>query len=282
MDNRPCVLHCHSHFSDGSFAPALIALKAMDIGLRAICLTDHDTVAGQAEFHYACARLGLDFLPALEITTHLLGEEIHLIAVGVDLHRAKELDQFLTPNNAVHAYREQQYWQKFHNAGLITDDLATVKGKLGFPAKFAFKYHWDDYRVRFCGIDPATANAETRQGGVAFVPATKQNYVPTLQTIDFIHQLGGLAIYAHPGSTVKGAPELFGKILETLIAAGLDGIEVFHPKNTEPNDFMAIAQHYHLLVSGGSDSHGRFTPKLSLAERSITYDQFLLIKDQLK
>jgi len=47
-------MHAHSHYSDGCDSPSELALKAKEKGLKAVCLTDHDTLRGLPEFLKAC------------------------------------------------------------------------------------------------------------------------------------------------------------------------------------------------------------------------------------
>lgn len=45
-----CDLHTHSNYSDGTLTPLEIIDSAINIGLKAVALTDHNTVAGIPDF----------------------------------------------------------------------------------------------------------------------------------------------------------------------------------------------------------------------------------------
>src|SRR5678816_4545159 len=84
-DFAPVDLHCHSTGSDGTARPAEVVRLAHDAGLSALALTDHDTVAGVAEAAGEAARLGLDFLPGIELSCSFPRPgTLHLLGYGVD------------------------------------------------------------------------------------------------------------------------------------------------------------------------------------------------------
>jgi predicted metal-dependent phosphoesterase TrpH len=88
-----------------------------------------------------------------------------------------------------------------------------------------------------------------KRGRPAWVPKTKMS---ALESVELIHQAGGLAVMAHPGLNRTD------EIIPDLVAAGLDGIECFHTKHSTvmSERYLEIAEKYGLLVTGGSDCHG--------------------------
>jgi len=60
-------LHLHSIFSDGMDTPSQLIDKAEDIGLRAIALTDHDTIEGNKEFLSYGEDKDIIVIPGMEI-----------------------------------------------------------------------------------------------------------------------------------------------------------------------------------------------------------------------
>ena len=85
------------------------------------------------------------------------------------------------------------------------------------------------------------------------------------QTIGFIHQMGGIAVIAHPFLDLKeeGAVREF---LELTVPAGLDGMEVYHPRHTpqQRRQAVALAREFGIKCSGGSDFHGENKPDIRL------------------
>src|SRR6266542_3593320 len=63
-------LHCHSYFSllDASSSPEALVARAQALGLRALALTDHDSLAGAVRFWAAAKRAGLHAVIGAELT----------------------------------------------------------------------------------------------------------------------------------------------------------------------------------------------------------------------
>jgi 3',5'-nucleoside bisphosphate phosphatase len=76
-------LHMHSTASDGALPPAQVVAAAAAVGLSAIALTDHDTMAGVAEAEDAAAALGIRVVRGVELSAHEADREIHLLALHV-------------------------------------------------------------------------------------------------------------------------------------------------------------------------------------------------------
>ena len=77
-------LHLHTHFSDGTYGPEELAALAQKHGLKAVALTDHDTMEGCERAAAACAELGVEFIPDSELTAELGDVELHLIGYFLD------------------------------------------------------------------------------------------------------------------------------------------------------------------------------------------------------
>src|ERR1051325_3274264 len=86
MSANPFVdLHCHSTASDGTLAPADVVRLSKESELRALSLTDHDTIAGIAEASEEAKKLGIDFLPGIEISCiYPRPGTMHLLGYGID------------------------------------------------------------------------------------------------------------------------------------------------------------------------------------------------------
>ena len=71
MDAR-IDLHVHTTASDGSCSPSEVVRLAAGLGLAAIAITDHDTVAGYPEAAATAASCGVEVVPGIEISTRYL------------------------------------------------------------------------------------------------------------------------------------------------------------------------------------------------------------------
>ena len=89
-------LHIHSTASDGSFSPGQILALARDAGVRAISLTDHDSISGVKEILDNISQYAIEFIPGVEISceppeafktigsVHLLGYGFSIYDVGLN------------------------------------------------------------------------------------------------------------------------------------------------------------------------------------------------------
>lgn len=240
-------LHLHSHFSDGTFTPEEIAAHAQRHGLRAIALTDHDTVEGCERTAAACAALGIEFIVGTELTAEHNGNELHILAYLVDPNNAKLLAE-IAKFQYVRQQRIREMVARINelNIPLNADEVFALANcrSPGRPhvARAMVK-------ARFCGTLDEAFERFLKKGRPAWVPKAKMS---ALEAVELIHQAGGLAVMAHPGlnRTDESIPD--------LVAAGLDGIECFHTKHNAATSerYLKIAREHSLLVTGGSDCHG--------------------------
>jgi predicted metal-dependent phosphoesterase TrpH len=239
-------LHAHSTASDGHLPPAAVVAAARAAGLVALALTDHDTVAGVPEAQAAAAAAGVRLVPGCELSAHLGADEIHLLALHlVDVHRiADELARFRDDRVA----RAERMVTLLAGQGVAVtlDDVLreAAGGAVGRP-----------HVAR--AVVAAGGARDVREAFDRFLGDGRPAYVdkPRLDAADAIrlaHEAGGIAVWAHP----KG--EGRRDRVEPLVAAGLDGLEVLHPVHNADDRarLQALADHFGLVTSGGSDWHG--------------------------
>lgn len=249
-----CVdLHLHSLYSDGSATPAELAEMAARNKLTGIALTDHDTVDGIPEI-LTCGRdLGLTVIPGLEVSATHRELSLHILGYGID-HTSRELTLWLAPLQRSRQERNAKIIAKMRQMGLDVhlDELQDVSrcGQTGRPhiARLLLNK----------GIVDSLGQAfhqYLRRGAPAWYSRFAYS---AAESIDMIHRAGGLAVLAHPGQL---DPEL--KILPLLIpellGRGLDGLEIHYPSHPAAvrRRLLALARKYSLVVTGGSDYHGK-------------------------
>jgi len=247
-------LHLHTQFSDGTFTPEELVLRAQKAGLACIALTDHDSIEGCARTAAACAAVKMEFIAGAELTAEHKDTEVHVLGYFLDTENQTLLERI----NKFQAVRQSR----------ITEMCAALN-KLGIPLKaeavFALancKSPGRPHVARALVKEKLTANLDEaferylKKGRPAWVPKTKMS---ALESIELIHQAGGLAVMAHPGLNRTD------DIIPDLVESGLDGIECFHTKHSTvmSERYLEIAEKYHLLVTGGSDCHG-FSKKAPL------------------
>ncbi|MFN8666693.1 MAG: PHP domain-containing protein [Gemmatimonadaceae bacterium] len=251
MHDRYADLQLHSTASDGSDAPSEVVRRAHAMGFAAIALTDHDTLGGIAEGMAAAGALGVELIPACEIST-LDGNErqVDMLGFGIALDAADF-------SHMLHSLRDGRFaraWgmvQKLNEFGYAVsfDRVVEIAGgteNIGRP-------HVARAMVE-AGIVPDVKSAFTPDlildGGRCYVQRVK---ISPEEAIRAIHAAGGVAVAAHPGRTKLSDAEI-----AQFVAWGLDGIEVFYPQHDEAQTahFAALAERHRLLVTGGSDDHG--------------------------
>ena len=247
-------LHLHTLFSDGTFTPEELVLNAQKHGLACIALTDHDTVEGCARAAAAGAAVQMEFIPGAELTAEHEEIEVHI------------LGYFLDTKNEVLLAKLARFQADRQNR---IQAMCAALNQQGIPLKaeavFALANCQSPGRphvARAMVKEKLIGNLEEaferylKKGRPAWVPKTKMS---ALESVELIHQAGGLAVMAHPGLNRSD------EIIPDLVEAGLDGIECFHTKHSTvmAERYLEIAEKHDLLVTGGSDCHG-FSKKAPL------------------
>lgn len=239
-------LHTHSTASDGTLPPEQVIEAAARCGLKALALTDHDTVGGVARAREAGERLGIRIVAGVELSAFQDDHEVHVLALH--LSQLETLEKRLLELRAQRYTRAEKIVDRLNVLGIpITLDEVLVQsngGAVGRPhvarALIArgVVHDFRDAFMRYLGGN-----------GSAFVPKDRLSIE---DAIVIAHEAGALAIWAHPGD--GGRRER----LEPLVAAGLDGIEIRHPSHSgeDIKRLQALTDFFGLVPSGGSDWHG--------------------------
>ena len=247
-------LHVHSSASDGTEPPAEVMRRAAQAGLDVVALTDHDTTAGHAQARRALPG-SLTLVPGMELSCLLDGRSLHLLAYLFD----PDDPQLAAETRRIRGdrvRRAQAMVDRLIGLGVpITwDDVAAIAGSgvVGRP-------HIARAMVA-SGAIAAPEQAFTRDwiadGGRAYV--TRYALDP-VRAIGLVRAAGGVAVIAHPRA--DRALLVADDQIAGLAAAGLAGVEVFHPD--QPADVQAgllgLTRELGLIATGGSDDHGRLT-----------------------
>lgn len=256
-------LHIHTACSDGVLSPEAVVERAAGRGLRAIAITDHDTVDGNAEALEAGRRRGIAVVPGVEISTQWEGTTFHLLGYGMR-RRPKGVRDTFDFLERSRRERNPRMVEKLRALGIeITlDEVAREAGGslVGRP-HFA--------RVLLArGVVSTVQEAFDRllgRGAAAYVD--KERLVPAA-AVELIREAGGVAVLAHPGLIEADRPGLLPRLLDHLIGLGLAGLEAFYSGHSEAESlrYAALAARRGLLVSGGSDFHrpGEGGPELGV------------------
>ncbi len=260
-------LHTHTNASDGTDSPSELIDKAINRGINILALTDHDTTRGWSEA--SSALLNHSSQSAMKL---VLGAEISCQDEnGISIHMLgllfnpdyQPLFEVLELTRENRHSRMERIIARLNEAGIdITLDEVNAQRKgdatLGRP-------HLADALV-------ARGHVASRDEAFAALLHNKSkfyinHYSPSpVETIKLIKAAGGVAVIAHPLASQRGRT-ISMDLFESLISAGLDGIEVDHRDHSESekSELLRFAIENELIVTGSSDYHG--TGKLNqLAE----------------
>ncbi|HOD67585.1 MAG TPA: PHP domain-containing protein, partial [candidate division Zixibacteria bacterium] len=241
-------LHLHTDCSDGLYAPSEVVRMVREAELAAFALTDHDTLEGYREARKLLRPGDPELIPGLELSVESAGGELHLLAYLFDPEDAA-LGEALAAFRERRNRRARQIVERLNELGisLSYEQVAATAGKaaVGRP-HIAQTMHER-------GLVTAYQSAFDKYiggGKPAYVP--KQNFTPA-EAIRAVHAAGGVVVLAHPQ-----IDETY-RHLELLAGLGLDGIEMHHPSHQQRHteQFRHLAERHRLLVTGGSDFHGR-------------------------
>ncbi len=247
-------LHCHSTASDGTLSPTEVVQLARRNGLTALALTDHDTVGGVAEAAAEAAKLGLGFLPGIEISAEIAAPgTLHILGYGVDATSPSlvELTRQLIEGRD---NRNPQVVAKLNELGVAVTmaewEAEANGGTIGRPHLAAILL-----RKGYVSSIKDAFNKYLGQGAAAY--AEKERLTPR-RALEMIRESGGLPVLAHAAQLRTANDGHLDTIVHGLVENGLAGIEVFHSDHDAAwvAKTMALAQRYHLLKTGGSDFHG--------------------------
>ena len=259
-------LHTHSTASDGSLSPVQILELAQKKGVRALALTDHDSIAGIKEIQTAVHSFPLEFITGVEISCDPPPEfkylgSIHMLGYGFSIYD-KNLNQVL--NRAVRARDERnpRIIEKLNEIGFqIT--LAQVEERFG--AQQTGRPHIAEFLVEKGYVE------SFKQAFDLYLGKNKPAYVDKYKVscedaLRLIMDAGGLPVLAHPGLLEFKEDEGLHVFVDYLAGLGLQGIEVYYTDHDDnlQKALSALAAEKNLLATGGSDFHGSFNKGVEL------------------
>lgn len=255
-----CDLHTHSVFSDGTDTPAQLLDRAEKMGLRAIALTDHNTVAGLPPFLEAARGRDICAIPGAEFSADYNGVELHILALFLQPKRFGTVTEKM---QQYHRRKEQSniaLVEKLNDAGYEIDyariKASTPEGQVNralIAAELTRLGHTESIKDAFSKLLKPECGYYT--------PPRRET---PFETVRFIKSLGAVAVLAHPFLNLsEPALRVF---LSEAVSCGLDAMETDYATYDVQTGELAhrIAQEYGLLPSGGSDYHGGNKPHIEL------------------
>lgn len=265
MNPPEADLHLHTNCSDGQDTPEELVVQAKRLGLSCIAVTDHDTIDGVAPAMLKGAALGVEVLAGIELSTSWRGRDIHLLAYCYDPHHP-ELCAHLLSVQERRIERMDRIIKKLNAMGFPEITLqevlerATVAVSIGRPHLALVMYERGLVRSVQEAFDRYLA-----EGAPAFVADFEWS---PYEAIALVRRAKGIPVMAHPMVTKMD------ELIPGFVEAGLMGIEAYYPNNSQSiiNFYIGLAKKHHLLITGGSDSHGGRNRATHMGKIRIPYE----------
>ena len=246
-------LHIHTLYSDGVFSPEKIVDTAIDVGLQAIALTDHDNVLSYPVAKEYLKKTGrenkLEIIQGIEVNTLYKNYEVHILGYFMDVN-----------NSDFQNMLKMQQQARVKQTKEIINLLAKKEG---------IRIKFEDIKKQVAEGGsigrPHIAKAITNAGGTSSVIEAYAKYihddspvyvqrktVTPFDAVEIIYDAGGVPVIAHPHDLDIAEP-----LIKELMNYGLRGIEAYHRKHSPAcvEYFSSMAENLGLIVTGGSDFH---------------------------
>jgi predicted metal-dependent phosphoesterase TrpH len=250
-------LHTHTYFSDGRASPAELVEQAAAQGVRTLAITDHDNARAAREVRPLAARLGVELIPAVELTCHWdasgappYDSDIDLLGYYIDI----DGPAFLETERAGLAdmQRRIEQWCRILTSAGYPVTLADV---LVQNPRYAGTMPLVDTLVRLERVRDFREGLRLLDAHRDTAPVCS---LAIEEAIAALHAAGGVAVLAHPSLVRWRGGWLDGKAIGRLAAMGLQGVEIYHHRldAAARAHFLRLARQHDLLITGGSDEHG--------------------------
>ena len=272
-------LHVHTTGSDSTYTPRQAVTLASRLGLRAMAITDHDTVIGYAEGAEAARELGLELVPGIEISTKY-GGAVHVLGYYIDpaSERLRPVldwivsDRDRRNSRVVELMRADGFDVTYEG---MKERFGEVIGRPHFARLFV------EYGLA-ADVNEAFARF-VEKGQRYYVPRT---IMPIEQAVRIIVEAGGVPVLAHPFQYKKNDAEL-RELIEHCMDYGLRGIECrYTGYDAEMVRYLEdLAGEYRLVKTGGSDFHGQNKPQNHLGtglngELNVPYEWLERLREE--
>lgn len=262
-------LHVHTDFSDGEFSPLRTAALALEAGLRAMAITDHDTMEGLTGF---TAPPGLEVVPGVERKAQWHDTDLHVLGYWGDW-------AYLKTHSRAAEYRMERnaaVIDKLRADGIdisMEELLALKKGTVGRPhigELLANKGYFPSARAAF--------DEWLGEGKPYYVPLLR----PTVpEAAAELRAAGAKVVLAHPYQYRFPEDEL-AELIRLCADCGFHGVEVYYSGYSPEASraLIRLAARAGLCVTGGSDFHGARRPERKLGEPPVPYALLEILKEK--
>ena len=273
-----CDLHAHSVYSDGTYTPAELIDAAMDIGLSAVALTDHNTADGLPEFVAYAKNKNIEAVAGTEFSVDHHGTELHLLGLFIPEDRFAAVTEL---TNDYQLRKEQS------NLELIAA-LDAAGYHIDYEALKSASPNGQINRSHVAAALTAAGYTESIKAAFKSLLSPEVGYykkplqTPVLEMIRTIRDIGAVPVLAHPFLNLD--ENSLAALLPAAKDAGLAGMECYYPSYDEKTTALSLqlVEQFGLLPSGGSDFHGTNKPHIRLGvgtgNLQIPYDWYTALK----
>lgn len=255
-----CDLHTHSIYSDGTYSPSEIIDSAIDIGLSAVALCDHNTIDGLFEFLAAAEGKNIEAIAGAEFSVDYMSKEIHLLGLFIPQN------QFARISDLMNDVQEQKAQS---NINLI-ESLNRAGYEIDFEQLKNSTPNGNFNRAHVAAELTQKGYTESIQQAFETVLSLKSGYYkepprPSLfDMIEFIKSINAVSVLAHPFLNLT--QEELEVLLPQAKAKGLAGMECYYSLYDEETikKSLDLIERHQLKLSGGSDFHGEKKPDIKL------------------
>ncbi len=255
-------LHTHTSESDGTFTPAELIQEARRIGLEALAITDHDTLAGYDAAVPFAIQEGMDLVCGIELSTKFQGRSVHLLGYFPNQPPNEEFREWLLGMQRSRHDRNLRMVERLRGLGVeITYAEVQARGR-----SLTGRPHFARVLLEKGYV------SSMQQAFDEYLDESAKGYVER-QEADFgdsvarIRKSGGIPSTAHP-IRLKRHEKYFSleKTIGEMVDLGLLALEVYHSDHSpaEVAAYQSLASHYQLAITGGSDFHGANKPNIHL------------------
>ncbi len=290
-------LHTHSTASDGTDSPEMLMLKAKNIGLSAIALTDHNNFDGLERAQKIADKVDIELIHGIEVSAkHSIGE-IHILGYWIDSKpNYKNFEPLISHYKSNLNKKNNALMNVFKqiNMPINYNDLYKFIQRADKDYDPNCKKTLEEY-AKISIRKPFFIHALYEKGYAKDIEKAKNMYHDMLDTLNFdeeyleqkdiielLRKNNAFVSLAHTfryfAKSATDREEQVYSLISKLKDYGLQGLECYHSSNSikEVEKSLTFAKEFNLLPTGGSDYHAKIKPRVALGEASngfkIPYD----------
>lgn len=257
-------LHMHSLFSDGMNSPEDLMIKIAEKNLKAVALTDHDSVLGCERFALAGKKHNILTIHGSELSVNYPKVSMEIVALDIPEKNLAAFAEFQRTMKNERVRVTEERLKLLDGLGMHIDRNEVFfdcdgnpRNQVGKPhvvevmLKHGYIKNWDEGFTKYLN-----------KGSPAYVPKNEPLFS---EVISFILDNGAVPILAHPIHTKKTGNDLF-ELFKELKSCGLAGVEVFHSDHNKElkTEYLNMIHELGMISAGGSDYHGGAHPDVDI------------------